>query len=75
MNVLKTKIYRALALVHAAIEDPTDEPLRDANRHAAEVLEDLDVFNLRPELRCEVTQLTAALRTLRQVLATQSPQT
>jgi hypothetical protein len=73
MDLLKTKIDRALAFVHAAIEDPRDEPLRDANRHAAEVLDELDGFALRPELRGEVAQLTTALRTLRQVLATASP--
>ena len=71
MLQLKAKIDRALAFVHAAIEDPSDEPLRGANAHAAEVLDELDSFTVRPELRGEVTQLTIALRTLKQVLATQ----
>ncbi len=71
MSLLKSKIDRALAFVHAAIEDPSDAPLRDANQHAAEVLEALDTFAMRPELRGEVTQLTLALQTLKQVLWTQ----
>jgi hypothetical protein len=68
MLFLKTKIDRALAFVHAAIEDPTDQPLRDANQHAAEVLDELDTFILRPELRGEVAQLTVALKTLKHIL-------
>jgi len=68
MELLRDKIHRALAFVHAAIEDPTDEPLRDANQHAAEVLEELDRFAVRPELRGEVVQLTVALQTLKHVL-------
>ncbi len=68
MLLLKSKIDRALAFVHAAIEDPTDAPLRDANQHAAEVLEDLDTFAIRPELRGEVAQLTIALQTLKKIL-------
>jgi hypothetical protein len=68
MNVLSTKIRRALHSVEVAIADPADESLRDANRHAAEVLDDLDVFTLRPEVRHELNELTSALRTLRERL-------
>lgn len=72
MSVLQAKINRALAFVHAAIEDPREEPLRHANQHAAEVLDEIDVFAMQPELRSEVAHLTIALRTLHQVLATQT---
>jgi hypothetical protein len=71
MQLLKARLHRALAFVHAAIDDPTDEPLRCANLHAAEVLDAWHSWTVRPELRDEVAQLTLALRTLRQVLATQ----
>ncbi len=59
-----------LALVHAAIEDPSDTSVRDANQHAADLLDELDPWALRPELRREVTQVTLALRALRHVLST-----
>jgi hypothetical protein len=72
MSVSQAKINRALAFVHAAIENPTQEPLRHANQHAAEVLDEIDVFAMPPELRSRVEHLTSALRALRQVLATQS---
>ena len=69
MQSLRAKLHRALAYVHAAIEDPGEESLRCANLHAAEVLEAWRSWSVRPELRDEVEQLTVALRTLRQVLA------
>jgi hypothetical protein len=68
MQPLDHKIRHALAVVHAAIENPGERPLREANAHAADLLDDLDPWTLRPSERHEVAELTRALRTLRRVL-------
>ncbi len=70
MTTLELRIDRALAFVHAAIEDPIGHPLGQANDYIAELLDELDPFEMAPEIRGRVTQLTTALRTLRHVLAT-----
>jgi hypothetical protein len=70
MSLLQTKIQRALVFVQVAIEHPQDEPLRAANQHAAEVLDELG-YDLEPEERGEVAQLTHALHRLRRVLSAQ----
>lgn len=69
MIPLETKLRHALAFVHAAIEDPTDERLRRANQHSAEVLEALGSRRVQLAVAAEVAQLTSALRTLRHVLS------
>ena len=68
MSALQKKLRRALFVVRAAIADPAGPQLSEANRCAAEVLDELDPFAMPPDVRGEVVRLTTALRTLRQSL-------
>jgi hypothetical protein len=69
MKPLETKIRHALAVIHAAIENPTEYPLREANARAADLLDDLDPWALLPAQRSDVAAVTVALRDLRRVLS------
>ena len=69
MQPLATKIRNTLAVVQAAIRDPAEHPLREANTHAAALLDELDPWTLQPGERREIAELTDALRRLRLVLA------
>ncbi len=66
---LEARIRRTLAIVQAAIDNPAEHPLREANARAAELLDELDPWTMQPTERREIAELTSALRTLRQVLA------
>jgi hypothetical protein len=66
---LEARIRRTLAIVRAAIDNPAEHPLREANARAAELLDDLDPWTMQPGERREIEELALALRTLRVALA------
>lgn len=65
MHPTDVKIRRTLAVIHAAIANPEPLPLREANDHAAALLDELDPWTQRRG----VAELTLALRALNRVLA------
>jgi hypothetical protein len=69
MQPLETKIRHTLAVIRAAIEDPAECPLREANARAADLLDDLDPWTLQPAQRSDIDAVTVALRDLRRVLS------
>jgi hypothetical protein len=68
MQPIRRKIHHALALVHAALEEPALESFREANDHVAELARQIDWKNLDAELRYDLEQLTTTLNLLRRLL-------
>ena len=67
--MLDSKIRRTLDVIRVAIANPEPRPLSEANASAAELLDEIDPWTLRPDERRDVAQLTLALRALRDALA------
>lgn len=68
MQQQRRRIHHALALVHAALEEPALKSFREANDHVAELAREIDWKHVDAELRHDLEQLTTTLNLVRRLL-------